>query len=207
MKYIAALSLFLVMLCTQASATVITTTFEGGNDYSGNMFNLTNVSGSAIELTGQFEGNFIGGTSGTIDVWYYNGSYVGHEGSASGWTLLGSSSYISLGNNTPTSFNIGNSLDVNSGEVIGLYFFTGLTNGLNYTNGSNIYNDGVVELELGIGTDDVAFSGGIFTPRTWNGSIEYTSASTVSEPALGALMIMGLISFVGLRRRSAIRLA
>lgn len=195
---------FLLLSTITVNAATISTLFATNNSHTGNMFDLTNISASAVELTGIFSGNFQAGTAGNVQMWYRNGTYIGNEANASSWSLLGTSSFTSAGLNIATSFDVGNSLVVNSGEVIGLYMLSDVYNSVLYTNGSNTFSDSIIQLDLGGGTDDIAFSGNVFSPRTWNGTIDYnTNASAVPAPAVIWLLGSGLIGLVGMRKKSA----
>lgn len=63
-----------------------------------------------------------------------------------------------------------------------------------YTNGSNSFTNSELQLDLGIGRGNDDFSGGIFSPRTWNGTLHYTEVPEPSTLAIFALGIMGLAS-------------
>jgi hypothetical protein len=200
MRIIALVAVLTALFINQASAGVITTLFKQNNEHTGNMFNVTNVSAGQLNLTGAFTGNFGTDVSGLVDVWYRTGSYVGFEANSAGWTLLGTSKYTSAGSDNQTIFNVGNSLLLNSGDMVGLYIFAHERSAIKYTNGSNSYNDGSLQLDLGIGTDHVAFSGNVFSPRTWNGSITYKE---VSSPEMVGLLFGSLLLLTGLRRRKS----
>ncbi|PLX85489.1 MAG: hypothetical protein C0617_04130 [Desulfuromonas sp.] len=160
--------------------TTLSTTFASNNSFQGNMFDLTNESGQAIDLTGAFEGNFDGGATGEVEIWYREGTFVGHESDPAGWTLLGRDTLVSNGFNVPTPFDVGATLTIGAGETVGmLMYLDGSRGGVNYTNGANSYTDGTLRITTGIGKGDTAaeppVGGGTFTPRTWNGTVEYTT--------------------------------
>jgi len=87
------------------------------------MFDLSNISSNPIELTGYFEGNFQTGATGTVEMWYGTGSYVGHESDLTGWTILGTAAITSNGTNVPTPYNVGNTLLVNTGVTFGMFMY------------------------------------------------------------------------------------
>jgi len=187
-------------------AASITSTFASNNWAAGNMFNLTNISNKKVMLTGQFEGNFSTGHSGNIDVWYRLGSYVGNETSPLGWTLLGNTSFFSNGTNTATSFNINHSLILDPGQLIGLYIASSTS--IRYTNGNQTISDGTLQLDLGIGRGAGTFSGEVYSPRQWNGSIYYDDVVVKASPPVGSVPIpaaiwlfgSGFIGLMGLAR-------
>jgi regulation of enolase protein 1 (concanavalin A-like superfamily) len=154
----------------------ITTTFTNGNGASGNMFNITNVAGYAIQIS-SLDGNFepFGPQFKTVKVWYREGGYEGFETNVGAWTLLGEDNMVeSLGQNTPTPINVGG-LILEPGITYGL-FIHDTSSSIDYTNGSNTYNNGEIEIQTGIGrgvNTNNPFNGAIFNPRTWNGTVHY----------------------------------
>ncbi len=172
-----------------AQATVtdkITTLFGANNGTNGAMFDVTNVSGLSIELTGKFEGNY--DTSQVVQVWYRTGTYVGHESDLANWILLGSTNVAAQGLDTPSSFDIGNTLTIPPGQTMGLFIYS--TGMCNYTNGdgtNQLYSNGIVEISCGVGktasSDTPPVTGTTQTPRVWNGSIEYRYENAVTLAA------------------------
>ena len=182
---------------TQSGASVsgpfrCSTTFTSDNGSSGNMFDVTNLSSQPIMLTGYFEGNFDTGESGEVQVWYRTGSYAGYETESSGWSLLGTDQMTSLGDDTPTPYDVGSTLTIAPGQTIGMFVYCGLA--VNYTNGANVYDDGVIQITTGAGKGSSSatppVSGGTYSPRTWNGTIEYVlpGGKKVIAPILPLLL-------------------
>jgi hypothetical protein len=199
-----------VALPLSSSAATLTTTYAGGNGQAGAMFDVTNISGSGILLLGTFDTNLYAATADSeVAVYYRTGTYVGFESTAVGWTLLGSDFVTSLGDNTPTPFDVGNTLLIGAGQTYG--FLVTLTerdgsNGMNYTDGANVYSDGTLQVTAGVGKAVPLFTGGTFSPRTWNGSIDYEAAvSGVPEPTTWTLLLGGVLVLSGMRSRRAMR--
>ncbi len=153
----------------------ITTTFAGTTTQSGNMFDVTAVSG-ALTIT-KFDLNLAdaaGTVSIPVNVYYKSGTYVGSEATSSAWTLLNSYTVTSagLGNATPMPVD---SLTIPAGQVYGLYITRTDGNYLTYTSGANTYSDANSKVTLGAG---LAYPfGTLYTPRTWNGTIYYTTGT------------------------------
>lgn len=187
--------ILLSVVSSPTSAALISTIFAANNGCQGNMFDLENVSSEPILLTGRFEGNFNNTATGTIEIWYRAGSYKGYISDPTGWNLLGTALLNSQGRDNPTPFHVGNTLKVDPGQTIGLFMYLdGPHGGVAYTNGTGFYTDDVLELSLGIGKcwssrtllTTPPVDGGTFSPRVWNGTIEY-----IPEPATIALLAIG----------------
>ena len=194
--------LFLTFGTVSASTiSEITTTFSSNNGSSGNMFNVTNISAENVTLTGIFAGNFSDLTTGTVEIWYRIGGYETYETDASAWTFLGGDTYNSVGLDSETWFDVGSSLTVSSGQQIGVYMYDSGSN-TEYTNGSLTYSDSYLSIVGGTGGPTEKFSGSIFSPRTWNGTIEYEyGVAAVPEPATVFLFGIGLLGLAGVSRR------
>lgn len=184
-----------------ASAGVITTTFSSNNGFAGNMFDTT-IASNDLTVTGIDVNLGSSGATTEISVWTRLGSYMGFESDASAWTLQSVNSVTSAGTDEETFVDVSDfALQANS-----LYGFYVLVTGnnsvsMNYTNGSNTYTNADLSLSAGIGRGNGAFTGGIFNPRTWNGSIHYNEgAASVPEPATFGLLSIALLG-LGLRRR------
>jgi hypothetical protein len=188
-------------LCISSAsrAGMITTTFAGNNNFTGNMFDVTTF-GTALTINA-VDVNVDTG-SVPISVYYRPGTYVGHETSAAGWTLAGTVSVTGLGPGNMTFVDIPDfTLAANS--VTG--FYVTVDSNVNaapfmyYTNGSNTFSNSDIRIDTGIAEGGLFGSLGVFTSRTWNGTIFY-SESAVPEPASMVLLGIGVIGLTGVAR-------
>ncbi len=145
----------------------ITTTFANNNSQAGNMFDVTTFA-NAITIT-SLDLNLSSGTY-TILLYIKAGTYVGYDTTPSAWTEVASGSVTSAGAGLPSLFTVPN-IQLAANTVTGFYVTT-TSSGMNYTNGSNTYSNSDLQLTLGIGKG-YPF-GSTFSPRTWNGTINYT---------------------------------
>ena len=155
----------------------LTTTFAGGNGSTGNMFDITAYSTITID---SFYTNV--SSTGTMEVWYRPGTYIGYTSTQAGWTLLGSANVVNPGTNIPALLPVGG-LEIPAGETYGIYV-TFVTGSVAYTNGNGtnqVYEDNNMKLEG-------AYGGSYFnltnTPRIWNGTVFYTAGTPGCESAL-----------------------
>jgi PEP-CTERM motif len=195
----------LAILPASGLATTISTTFASNNSFAGNMFDVSNLSATDVTILGTFQVNLsTGATGANMSVYYRAGSYVGFQNSSAGWTLLGTDFGVnSAGLNVGTPIDVGNSFNIGAGQTYGFYVtITNYTGAyfLHYTNGANTYTDGVLQITTGIGKGNPDFTGTTFTPRTWNGSLDYVQ---VPEPTTMMLLGIGLsVLAVKSRRRN-----
>jgi hypothetical protein len=163
------------------------TDFNANHGFAGNMFDIfprvefkidaidVNVDGPGLQVD--------------VDVWYIPGTSVGNEGSAAGWTLMGSYSGTSAGFNLPSLIDMrGNGVVFQAGQSYGIYVdVTSYANGtgINYTTGDRqgnaSGNDEWSNSDLRIVANCAKGAGGhtgsTFTPRNWNGCIYYDAGS------------------------------
>ncbi|MCA9472210.1 MAG: PEP-CTERM sorting domain-containing protein [Nitrospirales bacterium] len=209
MKHLLALVVTTGILLTaisHAQAASITTTFANNNSFDGNMFDLTTFN-NALTVN-SLAINLAAGTASEIRVYTRNGTYTGFESNAAAWTLVSQSfNILSAGTDNPTFVDVMDfSLLANS--VTGIYITTtGQDNGnpfMLYTNGSNTFANADLQLNLGVGKE--ALFGRTFSPRTWNGTINYTvqnsgTPGAVPEPGTIFLMSTGLTGLAVWRMR------
>jgi hypothetical protein len=202
----ASLAILLTAVGASASAGVITTTFATNNSFAGNMFDLQ-VGSSSLLLTGIDVHLSNAGSAGNLVSLYTRlGSYVGFESNAAGWTLRDSVSVTSAGSGNATFVNLSDFI-LDATDLHGVYvtLSSHAPNSANmlYTNGSNSYANADLSLTLGIGKGSPNFTGGTFSPRTWNGSIYYDLAtSNVPEPGSLALISLALLAGLGVSQRA-----
>lgn len=170
------------------------------------MFNITNVSGAGVSLTGLFETiRTDPGQPTEFEVWTRFGGYQGFELSSEGWTQLGSTQTIGAADaEVTTSFNVGQSLRLEAGQIVGIYFYS--PGGIQYTNTGDsgalsTYNDSVLQLDLGVGVGMGRFSGSVRSDRTANVSIDY-AVDPVPEPSTALLLMGGMAGVLIARSRS-----
>jgi len=154
----------------------ISTLFTGGNAHQGNMFDITPLTDINIQ---KFDVHPDEGAI-NMEVFYKTGSYLGYESDLSAWTSVGTADIVGVGYGNPVELPVGD-FNLYAGETYGIYItITGaLGTLLNYTNGANTYSNGDLELSLGCGGE---YGDCSYTPRTWNGTVYYSTSlnNTVS---------------------------
>ena len=148
----------------------LTTTFASGNGQSGNMFDITALTDIHV-IT--LDCHFDAGTP-LIEVYTIPGGYSGFEALPSSWTLVGSGTTTSAGSGLPTPLPFSFDVMIPAGTTMGFYVTGTGSPGINYTNGSGqTYFNTDLQLYEGLG---VAYPfGNTYSPRTWNGTVYYTS--------------------------------
>ncbi len=153
------------------SCDTISTTFIGGNGADGNIFSVRAKKDIILQ---NFEGHI--DNSGIVKIYYLLGPYAGFENNPGAWTLVDSAFVTSNGSNTATAIPIQLNMEIDSNEIVSFYITT------NGAGGSVGYTDGVLEGALFSSNGDIEIFegqgmtypfGGNFTPRVWNGRINY----------------------------------
>lgn len=166
-----------VTLTASGPPTFLTTTFAGGNNHRGNMFDVVAINTVTIE---SFDAHPIGNTS--YEIYYKVGTFVGSEANAGAWTQIGTATAVvaqPLGTPTPIPINVG--VTIPAGQTYAFYV-TSTNTGVsqNYTDGTgvgNVYSsDANIQFLEGAGMEyPFTAGGGTFTPRVWNGNIHYST--------------------------------
>ena len=167
-------SVFYVEASNLGTSTSLTTTMVAGNGQSGAMFDLEAIS-TPLQITG-FKWNQTSVVTGTIEIWTFNGTYLGNDGSSTGWTLVHSAAVSSIvGTNTillpPSKYFV-----IQPGQKKGVYF-TWVSGSLAYTNmpEPTIYSNADLKIITGRGKTYPFASGSSFAGRAWNGTVIYSS--------------------------------
>ena len=159
----------------------LTTHFNGGNGFAGNMFDITTT--TDLEITG-IDFHARNNTNlFDIDLWYRVGTCVGNDLSPAGWILLGQvTGVMGAGAYGPTFADFsGNGVVFAAGQTYGIYMDNvnySTSGGINYTNGVSTpetYSNADITLDAYYGKATPSFTGSTFTPRVWNGTIYYDS--------------------------------
>jgi hypothetical protein len=159
----------------------VTTTFASNNGAAGNMFDMTPK--TDLQITGLDVNLSNAGDNCVIALWGRLGTYVGHETSSAGWFLFGLASATAAGTDQPTHFDFtANSETFNAFTTYGIYVdFTNINNTssiLRYTNGSQTLQTTDMNITFGAGIGGPSFTGSVFTPRIWNGTIYYNTCAS-----------------------------
>jgi hypothetical protein len=159
----------------------LTSTFDSNNRQYGNYFKIQ--AKQDIYITG-FTIHTVDSGTGTVTMYEKEGDYEGFEGDSGAWNMIINDSNVNgLGEGQQTPLD---KLDVALFIPAGTFhsFHVGSSLRLEYTNGSsegNIYaqNDDVIFFE-GLGVNREFGSGdNVFSPRVWNGIIEYGLDNTL----------------------------
>ena len=196
-------TLVLLLAPVVSHGAMITTTFAGGNLFNGNMFDLTTFS-QALDIR-SFEVHVADFASVDIEVLTRVGGYSGFENDAAAWTSRGVTAVVGQGLGNATLVDL---VDFSLQAITTYGVFVRMTNKsspMYYTNGSNTYANADLQLNLGIGCGDGVFCSPSFSPRTWNGTINYdvSAPSPVPVPAAVWLFGTGLLGLIGFSKRKA----
>lgn len=122
------------------------------------------------------------GTNGTVDVYSRPGSFVGHESSTSGWTLVASGSVVCAGPGARSKVTLGSSFVVPAGTNALLLRGNGVALGSSPASGSGLVFDcGDLVLQCGAHVANWP-AGAVQAGRVFQGGMAYESAD-LAQPA------------------------
>ena len=149
----------------------LTTVFDGTAAGGGIYFNIT-ANDRPILVT-HFDVNFR--IDGMAEVYSKSGSHVGFEQTPSAWLSRGSMSLNGLPGK-PTMLDIQDVI-IPANETVGFYMVSFNSAGFGYSFGvalgETFVNEDISLFTITSHSGDTAFAGGLFSPRTWNGTVYY----------------------------------
>lgn len=155
------------------------TTAAANNGSGGIFFDLT-AGLTGVSVT-SFDCPFTGtvGTTVNVEVWTRPGSYVGFDGTASGWTLVDTVVATRAGSlvNSPMVLNA--PIVIDAGQTLGICLQATASGGVRYTGTSTSppvtnWSNGELSLFSDVArVATAAFTGTRFTPRCFSGNVNY----------------------------------
>lgn len=127
------------------------------------------------------------GVSGSLNVYVtaLGGTYVGNERNSTAWTSIASGVGTSAGIDNPTNIDVTDFVLSQGSYGILLELDNSWTHA--YTNGdgtNQVYSNSDLTLTLGAASNNpFSASNIVFSPRVWNGTLEYEVAPASSAPA------------------------
>jgi len=187
----------------QVQAGTITTLFASNNSGSlGNAvyFDINVLNPAGITINKLFTNTQDSFVLANMNVYTRTGTSSGFQSSLNGWTLVSSGLGNSAGFNNPSEFDV---TDFYLGAgVTGIAIQASSAWRHNYTNGNGtnqFYSNSDLSLTFGTAKNFPFTSGSLFSPRVWNGTIEYT---VTPEPTSLAIFVIGAcVSGIGAARR------
>ena len=186
-------------------------TMAAGNGQSGNMWDVKNETGSVMKIT-DITVHLSGTGAANIEVFYKAGPFAGFEQNASAWTQIANVGVTSNGSGNETPVPLAVQPDLLPGGVYAFYAISTSGSSFSYTNGTSEGNvfatDGNLTMYEGIGVATPLFSTTRFSPRVWNGRMNYKIGGCPSEPApatayVGNVPPLSILPANGNDRRSA----
>ncbi|MBX2907813.1 MAG: T9SS type A sorting domain-containing protein [Taibaiella sp.] len=160
--------------------------FSGGNGNAGIMFDVTAL--NTVDINSFTPLAF----AGTYDyeIYYRTGTFVGHEASATGWTLIGTLAGSSSGSNGPRTIPLSSPLTVTAGQTYAIYVTSTTGSGVQYTNNASV---GAVvgsnsDLQIKVGYGKAYPFGGSNVGRAPNMQINYSTPGCVSATRTGVVL-------------------
>ena len=154
----------------------LSTTFadgNGGSDGGAVYFDVAAASDLTVEslqMHIQDPGAF------TVEVYAIVGdTYVGNETNAGAWTLVSTGSGDSNSSGTPSDVTLDTALSLTNGTTYAMALVLDATHSHRYTNGDGTnenFSDANLSISLGAASN-VPFTGTVFSPRVFNGTINY----------------------------------
>ncbi|MEE2886749.1 MAG: PKD domain-containing protein, partial [Planctomycetota bacterium] len=167
----------------------ITTLFTGGNGLTspgcGNLFDATVINPDGLKITDISVNSRAAATTPIdIEVWITPGTYIGNDNLPGVWVMVSKGAANSAGSLVPTKIDV-DDFYLSAGKY-GVYIIYN-AGGIHYTNGNGTnqsYQNCDLKLDLGTGKN-VRFSGGMFNPRVWNGSLHYDKNDIAAHGRFG----------------------
>lgn len=178
------------------TATQLISPRVGGNGDEGNMFDV--VAGETITIT-SFETHTNRADMTEYEIWTKPGTYVGFHNEPSAWTRIGTSTFMTAGQDAFTQIPIPINITMTAGQRRAFYLTHKQLNN-RYHNGTQVGAPLVSTPQLtlyeGAGVDygSNGFSG-INTPRAWEGVIRYRrgGGQTLATPMAGTVASDGVM--------------
>lgn len=153
----------------------IQTLFSGGNSCSGgNMFDITATNGSILIDSLDVSTTTAASSTFSLILYYKTGTYLGSETTPGNWIAWDTVNVVSAGTGNPSRVKISPSLLIPNGSLHSLF----VNFPASYTNGTNLYSNTDVSLQMGAGLCS-AF-GGVNAGRMFNGNLYYTKVGCTS---------------------------
>ncbi len=168
----------------------ITTVFDSNNGLGGGSavyFDVT-VGTNDIEIT-DLDLNTGDPGAFTVEMYTLVGTYVGNETDPTNWTLTATGAGTASGTvDVPSNAVLDASVTLTAGTTYGVALVMDATHGHSYSGtggdpspGMLMYSNADVTLNLGA-SSSAPFAGTAFSPRIWNGSINYLVESATPGP-------------------------
>ncbi|MGE3820737.1 MAG: hypothetical protein AB7I30_15095 [Isosphaeraceae bacterium] len=186
-----------------ARGQVITTLFASNNGLTASgstaYFDVNVLAAGGLTVNSMAVNTAGTGNAFNIAVYTRTGTYSGNELSAAGWTMVSSGSGTGQPEDTPSFVDVSDFL-LGPGVTGMAIHFLDTSNEYTNGNGSNqFYSNADLSLTLGSATGGL-FSGSVFSPRIWNGTINYTVAAVPEPgPMVLALALTGALGLARLR--------
>ena len=161
----------------------LSTIFDGGNGGADGGAVYFDVAATAdltlesLQMHIQDPGTF------TVSVYAIEGdTYVGNETNAGAWTLVSTGSGESNTTGTPSDVILDTALNLTSGTTYAMALVLDATHSHRYTNGDGSnqnFSDSNISISLGAASN-APFTGTVFSPRVFNGTLNYFVGSPPS---------------------------
>jgi subtilisin-like proprotein convertase family protein len=161
-----------------AGAATLNVGFAANNAAAGNMFEIMALNPITVNSF-DISANAAAGESHNYEVYFKVGSWEGSQTTPGDWTLVASpTGIINVGPGLATPLNLSLGIDVAAGELIAFYVTASDGSTLGYTGSAGTTGVG----NLWASDDNIEFYegagkgypfGSTFSPRVWNGNIQY----------------------------------
>ncbi len=183
MRFFSLFLLSAVLFAPFAAAQSLSTLYarNNGGSFGGAVyFDVTVANAGGIIVT-SLDTNTSETVPGSLTVYVAPTTSVGNETNIGAWTQVATGTFTGQGANNPTPTDI-DDFALAAGSY-GFAIVMGSTTGHDYTNGNGanqIYSNADLTITAGTATT-VPFTGSVFSPRIWNGTLYYSGAGNGEE--------------------------
>ena len=206
----------ITLSAAEASALSLTTLFSannGGDPGGAVYFNLETKLNDLLITSLETNTEAIGGSTSGFQVFTKLGTADGSEADISAWSLATAGSITRSGEDNPSSVLLDNPIQLQANTLYGFALVMPGNVGHDYTNGSScsaytaagncFYSNADLSILAGTASNQ-PFSSALFSPRVWNGTINYQTSPSTAIPTPALLPgLLGLGTAVWRKRRQS----